>query len=116
MQKKSLNDFRVIVACKDAKCYRKLRGQRSNFWVRKEELFPLIIEHVACELCFMEWTGDLSRQINKDKRDRKYKVCLEKSTWPCVALIEEQTENNLEKREQSRLWKRLSVMDLESLL
>ena len=53
MQKKSLNDFRVIVACKDAKCYRKLRGQRSNFWVMKEELFPLIIEHVACELCFM---------------------------------------------------------------
>lgn len=89
MQKKSLNDLRVIVACKDAKWYRKLRGQRSDFWVRKEELFPLIIDHVACELCFMGWTGDLSRQINKDKRDRKYKVYLGKSTWSCIALIEE---------------------------
>lgn len=50
------------------------RSEREQLLGEEGGIFPVIIEHVARELCFMGWTGDLCRQISKDKRDRKYSV------------------------------------------
>lgn len=80
------------------------RSEREQLLGEEGGIFPVIIEHVAREPPAL-WDGqeDLCRQISKDKRDRKYSVCLGKSTWSCIALTESKWKIIQKKRDQSQI-------------